>query len=228
MVVTAPKTGSKVERSVLWTNDIALSALPWWRTDERVAVDSQIGTLFCDGSMEIGGKRCATAGTTVWQHIVTTLPRLPWSETRLLRANWEWPRAVAVPGAVLIATTVDVTTNSWNLLYLIHEAIHQWIGCVVARPSDPSEAAWMEAWVDAAAWRAVEETHPSTGNAFKSLFTRYEDTKEWRTHALRVADARAQLPSMSDLSTRLTPFVDNLARGIRAEFQSTEWNTGRP
>ncbi len=208
-----------------WSNDAALAALPWWRPDERVVTDGQIGALHADGRVEIGGDR--TAADAVWRHLVSVLPVLPWSEIRLIRADWEWPRAVSVPGAVLVASAVDVTTHSWALLYLIHEALHQWIGGVVACPTDHAEAAWMEAWVDAATWRAVEEVHPSAGAAFQSLFARYETSDERREHALRVAEVRAQLLSTSDLSTRLAPFVGGVTRGTRAVFRLADWNTRR-
>lgn len=211
--------------SAWWSNDAALAALPWWRHDERVVTDGQIGALHADGRIEI--ERGRTAADDVWLHLASVLPTLPWSEVRLIRADWEWPRAISVPGAVLVASTVDVTTRSWALLYLIHEALHQWIGGVVARPTDHSEAAWMEAWVDAATWRAVEEVHPSARAAFESLFARYHATDERREHARRVAAARAQLLSTSDLSTRLAPFVDGVARGTRAVFRLTDWNTRR-
>jgi hypothetical protein len=132
----------------------------------------RLGSLATSGTSDLGGAAGPLVGR-VWARMVATLPPLPWREVIVVRGQGRWPRAFAVPGAVVLNPAIDLDRPATTLLYLAHELVHQWLGGLVRRPGDATTHELMEATVEAVAWFLVEAEIPQAEAAYRDLFGRY-------------------------------------------------------
>lgn len=208
-----------------WSNLMALRTLPWWSPNELVESDlrgADIGCVRADGVVAFASLNAALL-QGVWTSMIGRLPELPWDEIRILIGEREWPRAISVPGAIIVSPAFPVNSTTFVLLYLVHELVHQWIGGVIAAPTESREHRSMEALVDACAWRFVESALPSVSIVFADLYRRYEKSSLLCQHARGVFRSYRMLDNqgVSRLGDLLEQATDGLRRGERSTFDLT-------
>lgn len=214
--VDARVTGLTRITAAKWTNLDALCALPWWGPRELLVLrDSSLEHL---GHFSTDGTAAAPFAllgslTQAWRRLTDQLPPLPWPAIRVYEGAWEWPRALALPGVILVSKTFPKESARSTLLYLVHELIHQWLGGVLAPPTNPEAHSQMEAIVDACTRFHVESVFPTTRSAFAALYRRYAAITDLADHADRTEAAYRLLEDGGWL--RLTADIDAAVEKLR-------------
>jgi hypothetical protein len=129
-----------------------------------------------------------------WQRLLDLFGPLPWPVTIVRGVNHEWPRALSVPGVIMVASALPPTSMQTIWLYLVHEVLHQWFGNL-ARIGSADHPAW-EAALDALAWTLAETVlGPAVTPVFAANYHRHvrSSSDELRARGRRVLALRSSM-----------------------------------
>lgn len=177
------------------SNMPALEKLPWHMAGEVIHDSSQLleEILFLSThphqSHQNHEKRDAVQHLIIlWESLIKRFPILPWPKVTIARGSWSWPKAISVPGMILVNRTFELDLPS-VYLYLVHELIHQWIGCLTIINDCPAHHDSNEAFVDALAWHICSSANPRVDQVFQRLYARYSSSRRFQKRAELVTKA---------------------------------------
>ncbi|WP_030159717.1 hypothetical protein [Glycomyces sp. NRRL B-16210] len=155
-----------------------------------------------------------------WRHCLAEFGPLDW-DVEVYSSRHDWPRALSLPGAVLISHRLQPAAVGTQWLYVLHELLHQWFGARL-RLSPATHARW-EAWIDAIAWTiAVRVLGDEADQIYATVYKRQTsaDDPGIADRASLVLDLRRTLREDTGLE-RFTAATNEAERRARAGLPRT-------
>jgi hypothetical protein len=158
---------------------------------------------------------------SAWRCCLAEFGPIDW-DVEVYSSGHEWPRALSLPGTVLISHRLPASSVGSQWLYVLHELLHQWFGARL-RLSPASHADW-EAWIDAIAWTiAVRVLGAEADQIYATVYKQQMLTSEpiLAERGSRVLAARRILRDDDAGIARIAAATTEAARRARAGLPRT-------